>query len=591
MCGIVGYIGKNTEKILLDKLKMLEYRGYDSAGIAVSSAAKTRIFKAKGEIANLEKKVKPLKNGKRGIAHTRWATHGVPDEINAHPHFSSDGQWFVVHNGIIENYAELKQTLVSLGFKFYSDTDTEVIAKLFDFYGGANDFTTLQNVLNNIKGSYALAIMKREGEGLFFAKNKNPLYVAKNGQNVMIASDIICFCGFSEQYYELKDGEYGYADKDSVLFGNRYGIINKKSRKINFAEYCSNKSVEHYMLKEIYETKEAIKNIAEHYSDDSNLTAVKTINFNKIHKIHIVGCGTAYNAGLIGGEMIERETAKECRAFVASEYRYNPPTIDNGTLTIFVSQSGETADTISACELAKSKGTITLAIVNVEHSALAKLTDFVLPIKAGHEIAVASTKAYSAQLAVFYILSKIVKGVADFSDIAQALSELYSALDFECEKVSKQISDILKTQKELFMIGRGSDYYTALEAGLKIKETCYINCDAYFAGELKHGFLALIENDFIVVVFATDERLLSKTLCNAEETLARGAKVILFTCFDLEDTVTDKFFKVIKIKKIQSPLQKVVNIVPWQLIAYYTSLNKGINPDKPRNLAKSVTVE
>lgn len=594
MCGIVGYIGKEPSKILISKLKRLEYRGYDSAGIAVGSVNNIHIFKAIGEIKNLEKVVVPIKDAEFGIGHTRWATHGKPDETNAHPHVSSDKKWIVVHNGIIENYAVLKEKLSDKGYDFYSETDTEVIAKLLEYYAGKDKdgVDIISETISAIKGSFALGIINTEKDGIFFAKNKSPLFIAKNGENVMLASDIICFKGFAKEYYALTDGIFGFANKNGIKFYDSMGETEIKPCRLDLDEYEELNKYKHFMLKEIYETKNAVKNILEYYSENNIEKLFSGFDASKIKRIKFVGCGTAYHACLLGAIAVEEKTGIECSAFVASEFRYSNPKISEDTLVVLISQSGETADTLAALEQAKAKGAYTVAIVNVEYSTLAKGADAYLPIKAGVEIAVASTKAFSAQLVVLEILSEVLAEKFGLKRATlDSVRKLYENFDYGNVNSYKLLADALRYNDKMFMIGRGRDYCIAQEASLKIKETSYINSDTYYAGELKHGFLALIDENTYVVVFATQKNVLQKTLCNAEEARARGAKIILFTCFDLEPSETENFYYVIKIKDIDNGLQNVLSIVPWQIIAYYTSISKGINPDKPRNLAKSVTVE
>ena len=594
MCGIVGYIGNNAEKVLLEKLKLLEYRGYDSAGIAIGCAGRISVFKAKGEINNLVKVVGNDRFAEIGIGHTRWATHGKPEETNAHPHVSEDGVWNVVHNGIIENYIDIRDKLIEKGYAFYSETDTETIPKLLQYYSekNKNELSVLSETLSVLTGSYALAILNKNRSGIYFARNKSPLFIAKNGEKIMIASDVICFKGFAEEYYPVNDGVFGYADKTGVKFYDRFGEINVKAVRAELGEYDGSLKYKHFMLKEIYETKTAVKNLIEYYSAKPLLGFLSDINGRKIDNIKLIGCGTAYHACLLGAKMIEESSEIECSAFVASEFRYSQPKINENTVIVLVSQSGETADTLACLELAKQKGAYTVAVVNVEYSSLAKNADCYLPIKAGVEVAVASTKAFCAQIITLEILSEILaeKSGKKNADLL-AVKTLYDRFDYGNPNDYKLLADALRYNDRLFMIGRGADYTVALEASLKIKETSYINSDTYYAGELKHGFLALIEEDTYVIVFATQKHVLSKTLANAEEARARGAKIILFTCFDLDESLTENFFYVIKVADAGNCLQSVLSIVPWQMIAYYTSVNKGLNPDKPRNLAKSVTVE
>ena len=594
MCGIVGYVGKNPSKVLIDKLKKLEYRGYDSAGIAVGSVGNVKVYKAVGEIKNLEKIVTPVENAAFGIGHTRWATHGKPNETNAHPHLSSDKKWYVVHNGIIENYTLLKEKLSNKGYNFYSETDTEIIAKLLEYYSEKNDnlISVIAETVSALKGSYALGIINTKTDGIFFAKNKSPLFLAKNGDNIMLASDIICFKGFAEGYYSLSDGIFGFADKNGIKFYDSFGETVLKPCALNLDEYDDLNTYKNFMIKEIYETKTAVKNILEYYSGQDFKNLLSGLNTDKIKKIKLVGCGTAYHACLLGANMIEDKTGVECGAYVASEFRYIDPKISDDTLVILISQSGETADTLAAFELAKEKGAFTIAVVNVEYSTLAKNADVYFPIKAGVEVAVASTKAFSAQLTVLNILSEILAEKFGLKTATLlSVKTLYDNFDYGSVNDYKLLADVLRYNDRLFMIGRGKDYCIAQEASLKIKETSYINSDTYYAGELKHGFLALIDDQTYVIVFATEKNVLQKTLSNAEEARARGAKIILFTCFDLDTTETENFYYVIKVKNIENELQCVLSIIPWQIIAYYTSIYKGLNPDKPRNLAKSVTVE
>lgn len=594
MCGIVGFIGKKPERVLLEGLKKLEYRGYDSAGIALKKDNVIDLFKAKGEIKNLEKIIPSDTGSETGIGHTRWATHGKPDETNAHPHVSSDKKWAVVHNGIIENYIELKAKLVGLGFDFYSETDTETIAKLLEFYSGKGDdeMSALNKTISALNGSFALGILNKNKDGIFFAKNKSPLFIAKSKDEIMLASDIICFKGFAEEYYPISDGMYGYADKNGIKLFDSLGETEVQPIALNLGEYDNMNIYKHFMIKEIFETKTTINNIIEYYSEKSNRDRLNGADVSKFKKVKFIGCGTAYHACLLGAEMLREKTGIEASVYVASEFRYQSANFGDDTAVILVSQSGETADTLAAYELAKEKGAFTIAIVNVEYSTLAQKADVYFPIKAGVEIAVASTKAFSAQLSVLNIFAGIFAEKLGFDcDSLADVKKLAETFDYGNINDFKLLADVLRFNDDLYMIGRGSDYYIAQEASLKIKETSYINSNTYYAGELKHGFLALIEDGAYVIVFATNKNVFTKTICNAEEAKARGGKIILFTCFDVSEADAENFYYVIKIKELDNSLQAVLNIVPWQIIAYYTSINKGINPDKPRNLAKSVTVE
>ena len=593
MCGIVGYIGKDVENVIISKLKKLEYRGYDSAGIAVGSENGYKVFKAKGEIKNLEKIVEKTVGADIGIGHTRWATHGKPDEINAHPHVSSDSEWALVHNGIIENYAEIKEKLIGKGLSFYSQTDSETVAKLLEYYPAAEGLTALNKVISTLDGSYALAILHRGEKRIYFAKRKSPLYIAIKDGEALLASDIICFGGFAKEYYVIEDGEYGYTDGKEFVVKNEFGNVEKLP--VNLSEdFGSDENVyDHFMIKEIYDTKNALKANYEYYSEESHYEKLYELDLNNFDKVVFVGCGTAYHASLVGAKFFSQKLEIDCFTDVASEFRYSHPIINDRTVVFLISQSGETADTLAAYELAKNAGATTVAVVNVEYSTLAKNADISLPIKAGVEVAVASTKAYSAQLLTLYTAATILearkKGVKPDLSIIKSFVEHF---EYDGLDAYKEIAETLRYQQKIFMIGRGIDYCTANEAGLKVKETSYLNSDIYYAGELKHGFLALIEDKTYVVVFATEKEVLSKTLSNAEEAYSRGAKLILFTCFDaIDKEFLDKCEFVLKVKEVGCGLQAIENIVPWQFIAYYTSVSKGINPDKPRNLAKSVTVE
>ncbi len=593
MCGIVGFIGSESQKTVIKNLKRLEYRGYDSAGIAVKdNCGEIQLYKSKGEINNLEKITKINNNAILSIGHTRWATHGKPDEINAHPHVSNNGKWLVAHNGIIENYIQLKDVLVKKGYDFYSQTDTEVVAKLLEYYDNGNDLETVLKTCGVISGSYAFVIINKNSDRIYFAKNRSPLYCSCKDNETLIVSDVICLSDFNKEYYSIPDGTVGYAEKGDVKFYDKFGNVDLKLETLECDLTKNTNTYQHFMLKEIYETKSAITNIIEFYSQSNIVDKYKNFEIDKIKRAKFIGCGTAYHASEIGAKMFEKQTGIESRAYVASEFRYSDVIMGKDTLVVFISQSGETADTLAALEKAKASGALTVAVVNVEYSTLAKSVDFYFPIKAGVEVAVASTKAYCAQLIVLHIISCMFASILNNEKfILDDVKKLCEEFEFGNINQIKLLSDVLRYKKVLYMIGRGEDYFTALEAGLKIKETSYINSETYYAGELKHGFLALIEEDTYVIVFATDKKVFKKTISNAEEAKARGAKVILFTCIELEETEKENFYFVIKIKDLNNPLQCVMNIVPWQMMAYYISINKGINPDKPRNLAKSVTVE
>ena len=606
MCGIVGYFGKEpVEDILIKKLKLLEYRGYDSAGIAVKNSTSLKVTKAVGEIYNLKAKVKPLNSAYLGIGHTRWATHGKPITTNAHPHLSTDKCWAVVHNGIIENYEILREDLIDKGHNFLSHTDTEVIAKLLEqtFANLAGDdnqacdcdkyLTALVNTCNALDGSFALGVINKKADCVLFAKNNSPLYVAVNNGEFMMASDPTCFIGFSQSYFALLDGDFGIMTKSGLTFCDKnFNKIEKTPVELNLVYSGDTNDFNHFMLKEIYDSRRVIDNIIELYSKKETLSGFTKETFKRITNIKIIGCGSSYNAAVIGAKMMQERLGIDCSAYVASEFRYSPPTFGKNTMAIFVSQSGETADVLAALNLAKARGALTVSVVNVEHSALSKSTDLTMPIKAGMEIAVASTKAYVGAVVVLYVLAlKFDSLIRKTGFDLQQLSTLKDLLQIEKEPEYQPIARLLSKADKLMMLGRGYDYYTALEACIKIVGTSYTSATPYFAGELKHGPLALVSKGTYVIAFATDNDILTKTLANAEETAARGAKLILCTPIELPKEQASRFVHIIKVNKIDGPLQTVLNIIPWQIIAYYMSLYKGNNPDRPRNLAKSVTVE
>ncbi len=597
MCGIVGYIGKNSvEDNLLSALKLLEYRGYDSAGIAVKGGdGKIVETKAVGKIESLENCLKKVDGAILGIGHTRWATHGKATKNNAHPHSAKNGRWHIVHNGIIENYAELKADLVENGTEFSSQTDSEVVAWLLERESKQDNIIALVNVCRKLTGSWALACIEETSNSIYLAKNKSPLYVALGEKGAHIASDPICFNGLASSYYSLNDGEFAVVELDFVRFYNNKGEeIDKQSIKLESFECGTGKGgFDHYMIKEINETPKALARLCEVYKEATVLNNLSVETLKNINRIKIVACGTAYHSGLIGAMKLEKALKIEASCYVASEFRYSNPIITDKTLCIFVSQSGETADTLAGLELAKQCGAVTIAITNVAYSTIAKKADYVLPICAGPEIAVASTKAYVCQLAVFYCLAEFLKnkllGVnADFvANLEKFKDDLVVNND---EEQIKEIANKFTSLDKVFFIGRGEDAVTADEASLKLKEITYINSNSYPSGELKHGFLALIEEGTPVVVICTRKELLEKTLNGANEAAARGGRIILVTPFDVE-VDNYKIDYTIKLNTDNEDLLSLESVIPMQLLAYYTSINRGLDPDKPRNLAKSVTVE
>lgn len=598
MCGIVGYIGdKIVDKELVGILKNLEYRGYDSAGIAEIDNEKIITTKAEGKISNLESILKNNKNSQCGIAHTRWATHGKPTVANAHPHLSANGEWAVVHNGIIENFGELKKEITSLGgIKFASDTDTEVIPQLLQITSGETPMQKLIAVCKRLEGSYALVCLNsKDNQTLYLAKKKSPLYVATNGKEVFVASDPICFCGKVKSYYVLEDDEFCRAEKSNLIFYDINGDnINKSATKLNeFESNFGKQNYAHFMQKEIDEVPSVLKRIVNTYRDNNAFQKFDKDFVMRFNKIVFVGCGTAYHAGLMGANLIEKIARIECRTYVASEFRYSNPIIDERTLCIFVSQSGETADTIAAHDLAKEKGAITMALTNVLYSALAKKSDIILPVCAGPEIAVASTKAYTAQITILYMFAKHLSNVlmGNTCNYLTIIDKLVSDIQSISKIKLNDLAQELKDEKQAFFIGRDVDYITSEEASLKLKEITYINSSAYPSGELKHGFLALVEEGTFLFVIATQKDLLDKTLNASHEAYARGAKIVLVTGLDVSVEKMEGVYKTIKLPNLDKDLMPIVSIGVFQKLSYLVSVAKGFNPDQPRNLAKSVTVE
>lgn len=594
MCGIVGYIGnKIADKELVDTLKNLEYRGYDSAGVAYQINNSINTIKAEGKISNLEDILKG-EPATCGIAHTRWATHGRPTVTNAHPHVSTDKTWAVVHNGIIENYKELKNAIEDK-VNFVSQTDTEVIPQLLQVNSKNSAIDTFIDTCNALQGSFAIACMNKNiPNTLFLAKRKSPIFVCKNNNEVYVASDPICFAGKTKLYYTLDEDEFCIvSDKNIIFYNKNKTVITKKQVELNsFEESAGKGSYEHFMIKEIEENPQVIERIAQEY-DSKNILSTLNLNLDNFNKVILVGCGTAYHASLMGAKYIEKLARIEARAYQASEFRYSNPIIDNKTLFIFVSQSGETADTLAALELAKSNGCITLGLTNVLYSTLAKKVDLLLPTCAGREIAVASTKAYTAQISILYIFARYLQNLKfktnqNYLDKLRHLGTTLKKPDLE---QLKNIANELADKKFAFFIGRDLDYVSCEEASLKLKEITYIHTSANPSGELKHGFISLIEDNTYLFVIATNKDLLDKTLNGAHEAFARGAKIILVSQLDIPENSLDFVYKHIKLQNFDENLMPIVSIIPFQYLSYFTSIKKGNNPDQPRNLAKSVTVE
>ena len=613
MCGIVGYIGeKKAYPLLLTGLTALEYRGYDSAGIASIEDDKICVMKDKGRVANLNniRGINKL-SGTVGIAHTRWATHGKPSKENAHPHMDNSETFAVVHNGIIENYTELRKFLTDNGYKFLSQTDTEVIPNLihYHFSKDTNDdenkfLRSVQSATKDLKGSFAIEVLcNLYPDKMVVVRKDSPLVIGKGITGYHIASDIPALLEFTRDFYLLDDYEFALIEKNSIKFYN--SDLAEHSKEIKNIEWDSSAAekngYEDYMLKEIFEQPTAIRETIGSRLKLGEPCNFSDINITKeylstINKIFIIACGTAMHAGLTGKKFIENLCNIPVEVDIASEFRYRNPIIDEKTLCIFISQSGETADTIAALKLSKSKGAKTLAVSNVIGSSITREADYTIYTHAGPEIAVASTKAYTSQVVLLGILAIYFAEILESTD-----SETLENLKKDIFDLPKKIETSLKTsdevkkyakkiskEKDVFFIGRGSDYNVALEGSLKLKEISYIHSEAYASGELKHGPIALIEKGITVISILTDKNLLEKSISNIEEVITRGAKTFIVTNQDIENS---NFDNVVKIEDTNPLLSPILSVIPLQLLAYYISKDKGLDVDKPRNLAKSVTVE
>ena len=612
MCGIVGYIGtKNATPILLQGLKRLEYRGYDSAGIAVIENGKIEVKKDKGRVSNLEAVpgINDLK-GTIGIAHTRWATHGKPAKENSHPHTDMDGTFAVVHNGIIENYNELKNMLIEKGYKFVSQTDTEIIPNLINYYykeDHKNDelkvLRAVRNACMDLKGSFALEIISSNApENMIVVRKDSPLVIGKGHGENYLASDIPAILSYTKDFYFINDYEFAVLTKNNVKFYDTdLNEIKKTTDSIEWDSKGAEKDgYEHFMLKEINEQPKAIRETIGTRLNGSKV-CFDELNFSKeylesLNKIYIVACGTAMHAGLVAKNIIEKLCKIPVEVDIASEFRYRDPLIDNKTLTIYISQSGETADTIAALKLAREKGAKTLAISNVIGSSITREADYSIYTHAGPEIAVASTKAYTSQVTMLTLIALYFAEILERGDMekVETLKKDLLKLPEKAEEILKNTSKIQKfakrihKEKDMFFLGRGVDYAVSLEGSLKVKEISYIHSEGYASGELKHGPIALIDTGVTVIATMTDKNLLEKSISNVQEVISRGAKVLAITNQDVENKGFDT---IIKIPEVTTEISPVLSIIPLQLLAYYISTEKGLDVDKPRNLAKSVTVE
>lgn len=608
MCGIIGYVGNDQQavEVILDGLSKLEYRGYDSAGLAVVEEGRIFVDKKSGKLSNLKESLKEKVHlANIGIGHTRWATHGVPSDINSHPHCSCDGKVAIVHNGIIENYSALKSELIEKGYKFISDTDSEVVAQLFSYFYNGDLLETLKKVTERLKGSYALGIIhEAEPEKIVCARKESPLIIGVGKNSNFIASDVPAILKYTRDVIFLENDEIGILEKEEVkVYDKNLNPIDKKINKIQWdMEQASKNGYPHFMLKEIEEQPEVVNKTLEFYTKEDGkekLTDLfEEIDFSKVQEIDIVACGTAYYAGLQGANYLKKIAQFRSNVEIASEFRYSDPIIDERNVVVFVSQSGETLDTLMALRLAKSKGAKTIAITNVVGSTISREADVVIYTLAGPEISVASTKAYTAQVTTFYLLSleialklnKITE--AEYKNYILKAYNLSGKIEeiFDSKEKIKGIAETIKDKRNGFYIGRGIDEKVAREGSLKMKEITYIHTEAFPAGELKHGTIALIENDTMVVVVATQKDMVEKVVSNIKELKARGAYIISITKNSYKDII-DVSDEVLAISDIDDILAPVLAVIPAQLLAYYTAAAKGLDVDKPRNLAKSVTVE
>lgn len=607
MCGIIGYIGtKKAKPILINGLLRLEYRGYDSAGIATVEKDGIKVIKEKGKIANLDAMdgINDLE-GTIGIGHTRWATHGKPSAINSHPHYDNDKLFAVVHNGIIENYHDLRKFLEDNGYTFLSDTDTEVIPNLINFYyKKENDFLKAVKIAcDDLKGSFALEILcKYYPDNMIVVRQDSPLVIGRGLDENYISSDIPAILSFTKDFYFLNDREFAVLSRDNIdFYDNELNKIDKVVKSIEWNTASAEKDgYDDFMLKEIYEQPNAIRETIGSKLSESKISfndfEIKKEFLETINRIYIVACGTAMNAGLATKATFENFCKIPTEVDIASEFRYRDPLIDEHTLCIYISQSGETADTIAALKLAKSKGAKTIAVANVIGSSITREADYCIYTHAGPEIAVASTKAYTSQVVLLNILALYFAEVLDrvlsstIDSMKKELLELPKKAEITLRNVAevKNFANIVYKETDMFFLGRGVDYYVASEGSLKLKEISYIHSESYAAGELKHGPIALIENDVTVIGIITNPNLVEKTISNIQEVITRGAKTLVITNQKINES---QFFKVINIPDTEPCLSPVLSIIPLQLLAYYISKEKGLDVDKPRNLAKSVTVE
>lgn len=607
MCGIVGYIGQNeAAPVLIKGLKKLEYRGYDSAGIAVFGDG-IHVVKTKGRLADLDAKVQEMGGveGHVGIGHTRWATHGAPSDVNSHPHTSMNGRISVVHNGIIENYLQLKAELEEKGYVFASETDTEVVAQLFDYYYDGDMVDTLIRVIGRIRGSYALGILCNEKPDEIVAVRKDsPMLVGIGENENFIASDIPALLEYTKDYYLLNDNEIVVLKKDGItILDLDKNEIKKDIYNVTWDISAAEKGgYDYFMMKEIMEQPKAFKaTISPRIVDgEIKLDNIKYTDedIRNINRIHIIACGSAWHAAIVGKYVIEDYARIPVEVDLASEFRYRNPILDKNDICIIISQSGETADTLAALREAKRQGIRILAIVNVVGSSIARESDDVLYTWAGPEIAVATTKGYSTQVALMYLLAMKfgqARGYLSAEEVKKQTAELelvpgYIEKLLTMDEELKELAKAHAHANDVFVIGRGIDYAVALEGSLKLKEISYIHSEAYAAGELKHGTISLIEEGTLVVAIATQDPLYEKLVSNVKEVKARGAYVVAIAK-EGNTEIAEVADKVIYIPQINDKFTASLNVIPMQIFSYYVAIERGCDVDMPRNLAKSVTVE
>ncbi|HBF5452333.1 TPA: glutamine--fructose-6-phosphate transaminase (isomerizing) [Clostridioides difficile] len=610
MCGIVGYLGsRKAAEVIVEGLSKLEYRGYDSAGVAVNSSneEELNIRKFKGRLSVLAEDLEknPI-DGNLGIGHTRWATHGEPSDVNSHPHFNQAKTIAVVHNGIIENYMEIKEELISEGVKFESQTDTEVIAHLVDKYYEGNLLDAVYKTISKLRGAYALGVIcKEHGNELVAVRKDSPLVVGVGEGENFIASDIPALLKYTRDVYFLENGEVVHLkDENVTVYDSNRNLVEKEVFHVTWdVEAASKGGYDYFMSKEIHEQPTGVRETLERRLDDNGNIILDSINISredleKINKVYIVACGTAYNAGLLGKYAIEKFVNIPVITDIASEFRYSDPFVDENSLVILVSQSGETADTLAVLRDSKAKGARILSITNVVGSSIARESDDVFYTWAGPEVAVASTKAYTTQITSLYMIAldfAIKKGTITrefYDSMISKMKEIPSKIQeiLDNEEYIKEVAKTVVSSEHAFYLGRGIDYSLAMEGSLKLKEISYIHAEAFAAGELKHGTIALIEKGTPVIAIATQEKLFEKMVSNMEEVRARGAYVVAIAQSHNKD-VEKAADKIIYIPNSDDILSPILAVVPMQLLAYHVSVLRGCDVDKPRNLAKSVTVE